>query len=118
MASYTKRFRGDYDHFVHFIEKSVIEGSYSSSVEDCQKTMMNGVQCTVLVFERYSYMGGNRVSMNLTILGYERDIQLFAITAGGSQALFFKINTIGENSFLDTLIEPVENYIRQYGDVI
>ena len=30
-------------------------------------------------------------------------VQLSAITAGGSQAVLFKINTWGEESFLDTL---------------
>ena len=30
---------------------------------------------------------------------------LCAITSGGSQALFFKMNTFGEEAFLDTLRE-------------
>ena len=32
-------------------------------------------------------------------------IHLSAITAGGSQATFFKINTLGESAFLDKLRE-------------
>ena len=32
-------------------------------------------------------------------------INLSAITAGGSQAMFFKINTWGEEAFLDKLKE-------------
>lgn len=32
-------------------------------------------------------------------------ISLSAITAGGSQALFFKVNTWGEEAFLDKLRE-------------
>ena len=56
------------------------------------------------VFERYSYAGGNRVSMNVTLFqAGDGPAQLSAITAGGSQAVFFKINTWGEESFLDTL---------------
>ena len=34
-------------------------------------------------------------------------VQMSAITAGGSQALFFKINTWGEEAFLDKLRELV-----------
>ena len=32
-------------------------------------------------------------------------IHLSAITSGGSQALFFKVNTFGEEAFLDKLRE-------------
>ena len=35
-------------------------------------------------------------------------VQLSAITAGGSQAVFFKINTWGEEAFLDKLIELLD----------
>ena len=30
------------------------------------------------------------------------------MTAGGSQAMFFKINTWGEEAFLDTLLDIVD----------
>ena len=35
-------------------------------------------------------------------------VQLSAITARGSQAVFFKINTWGEEAFLDKLIELLD----------
>ena len=35
---------------------------------------------------------------------------LSAITSGGSQAMFFKINTFGESAFLDKLVEIVDSY--------
>ena len=35
----------------------------------------------------------------------DEPIRLSAITAGGSQALFFKVNTWGEEAFLDKLRE-------------
>ena len=38
-------------------------------------------------------------------------IFLSAITSGGSQAVFWKINIFGEEAFLDTIRETVENYI-------
>lgn len=42
--------------------------------------------------------------MNVTLFqAGDGPVQLSAITAGGSQAVFFKINTWGEESFLDTL---------------
>ena len=53
------------------------------------------------VYERYSVVGGNRVSLNLTLAGEGEDLFLSAITSGGSQAMLFKINTWGEEAFLD-----------------
>jgi hypothetical protein len=35
----------------------------------------------------------------------DEPIQISAITAGGSQAMFFKLNTWGEEAFLDKLRE-------------
>ena len=85
----------------------------SATIEDRHQSVINNVQCTILVFERYSYIGGNRVSMNVTILGYQDYIELIAITAGGSQATFFKVNTWVEEAFLDKIIDPVEEYIKK-----
>ena len=49
-------------------------------------------------------MGGNRVSLSITLLQVgSNPIQLSAITSGGSQAVLFKINTFGEESFLQVL---------------
>ena len=65
-----------------------------------------GARCSVRVFERYSYFGGNRLSLNLTLFQVGNGpVQLSAITAGGSEAVFFKVNTIGEKAFLDKLEE-------------
>jgi hypothetical protein len=58
--------------------------------------------------------GGNRVSMNVTITGTGEDLFVSAITSGGSQALFFKINTIGEETFLVLCRDSVENYIQKH----
>lgn len=47
----------------------------------------------------------NRVSLNVTLFGNRDTIHLSAIASGGSQALFFKLNTFGEEAFLDKLRE-------------
>ena len=51
------------------------------------------------------------LSVMLTQIG-ERTIKVCAVTSGGSQAMFFKINTLGEESFLDKFKEAVERYKR------
>lgn len=110
MAKFVKEIVGNYDHFVAYVDHEMMNSSISVDIEDKHKTRVNNVMCTVLVYERYSYSGGNRVSMNITILGYHQHIQIIAVTSGGSQATFFKINTIGEENFLNKLIEIIEAY--------
>ncbi|WP_280985271.1 DUF6054 family protein [Gordonia effusa] len=68
----------------------------------------SGIRCAVRVYERYSTMGGNRVSLSITLAGQGNDLFLSAITSGGSQAVFFKMNTMGEEAFLSRLIDAVE----------
>jgi len=110
MAKYVKDIKGNYQHFVSYIEREVLSKSVSASLEDSHQVVVNDVQVSVLVFERYSYSGGNRVSLSVTIIGFEDNIRVIAIASGGSQATFFKINTWGEENFLDTCIEAVEKY--------
>ena len=106
MAKYTKSFQGNYNHFLKYIENEIIQGSMSATIEDRHQSVINNVQCTILVFERYSYVGDNRVSLNVTLFqNGSGPIQLSAIAAGGSQAMLFKINTWGEEAFLDKLKE-------------
>ena len=108
MAKYEKHLTGNFDELLELVTDGVLNGSMSASYEDGSDWTTGTVRCAVRVFERYSYMGGNRVSMNVTLVGNGRDLFLSAITSGGSQAVFFKLNTLGEESFLEKLVEIVE----------
>ena len=88
------------------VTEGILNGSLSASLEDSWDTRSGTGRCAVRVFERYSWTGENRVSMNVTFFQENGGpVQLCAITSGGSQALFFKMNTFGEEAFLDTLRE-------------
>ena len=108
MAKYEKQFRGDFDKTLRYLHDGILSASSSASFEDESYIMFSGVRCCVRVYERYSWTGGNRVSMTVTLVGDGEELCLSAITAGGSQAMLFKMNTIGEEDFLDTLRELAE----------
>lgn len=106
MAKLERVMTGDFDGYLRTIERGIVEGSLSATLEDSSDFTCGDSRCSVRVFERYSYAGGNRVSMNVTLFqGADRVIRLSAITSGGSQAVFFKINTWGEEAFLSKLEE-------------
>ena len=109
MAKVERSINGDFDQVLSNIENGILSGSMSATLEDASDFRSGTARCSVRVFERYSYAGGNRVSLNITLFQNGEDpVQLSAITAGGSQAVFFKINTLGEEAFLDKLIELLD----------
>ena len=104
MAKLEKKIKGNFDEILKKIEDGILSGSTSATLEDKSDFKSKTGRCSVRVFERYSYMGGNRVSLNVTLFQSDDEtIRLSAITSGGSRALFFKVNTIGEDAFLDKL---------------
>ncbi|MBQ8688297.1 MAG: hypothetical protein IJ512_07105 [Ruminococcus sp.] len=106
MAKLEHVLNGDFYQTIRRITDGILNGSISASLEDSSDFQVGDSRCSVRVFERYSYAGSNRVSMNLTFFQCGNGpIMLSAITAGGSQALFFKVNTWGEEAFLDKLRE-------------
>ena len=109
MAKYVKQVTGDFDAILEHLHQAVLGGSMSASYEDGSDYRSGDFRCAVRVYERYSWTGGNRVSMSLTLAGANGSCFLTAITSGGSQGTFFKLNTFGEEAFLDTIAPVIEN---------
>ncbi|NLA95519.1 MAG: hypothetical protein GX838_01565 [Clostridiaceae bacterium] len=115
MAKYERQLRGNFDTLLNHLHQEITRGSISASYEDGSDFAMGPTRIAVRVYERYSWFGGNRVSLNLTVMGEGNLLYVSAIASGGSQAIFFKINTFGEEAFLDKCIGSVERYIKQAG---
>lgn len=106
MAKYEQALGGDFHEILNRIENGIIDGSISASLEESSDFEDGDAKCSVRVFERYSSVGGNRVSLNVTLFQNSNGrVMLSAISSGGSQAMFFKINTWGEEAFLAKLKE-------------
>ncbi len=106
MAKFETTLNGNFEQILKRIENGILGGSISASLEDSSDFQGGDARCSVRVFERYSYSGSNRVSLSVTLFQNAGEpVYLSAITSGGSQAAFFKINTLGEESFLDKLKE-------------
>lgn len=106
MAKFEKVLYGEFDTILEKIENGVLNGSISASLEESSDFGNGDARCSVRVFERYSYAGGNRVSLSVTLFrSGDGPVYVSAITSGGSQALFFKMNTWGEETFLEKFKE-------------
>lgn len=106
MAKFEKTLNEDFKTLLDRIEKGILNGSISASLEDSSDFVCGDARCSVRIFERYTVMGGNRVSLSVTLFqNGDSPIHLSAITSGGSQAVFVKINSWGEEAFLQKLKE-------------
>lgn len=92
----------------------IVSESISSSLEEEDSFHVDDTKIIFQVYERYSVFGGNRLSLSVMIIGKEdsdRSI-VTAITSGGSQAIFFKINRFGENSFLNSISRKLDPFLE------
>lgn len=110
MAKLERDLSGSFDRLLDYLHDGILNGSSSASWEDSSDYRNGSFRVAVRVYERYSFMGGNRVSLNLTLVGEGNRIFVSAITSGGSQAVLFKINTLGEGAFLDQVEELLDRW--------
>ena len=115
MAILEKTIRNqNFDTLLRRLEKAIPDSSWSAELEAGSDFKDGEARCSVRVFERYSMAGGNRLSLSLTLFqNGEGPIRLSAITAGGSQAMYFKMNTLGEKAFLSDLKEMLEEILEE-----
>ena len=109
MAMLERDLTGNFDAVLERLHDGVLGGSASATYEEGSDYTSGDVRCAVRMYERYSWSGGNRVALSLTLVGRGDRLHLVAITAGGSQGMFLKLNTMGEESFLDTLAEVADH---------
>lgn len=111
MAKFVCKLHGNFQEVLDTINKEIFEGSKAASNEEGSDFSLENVRCAVRVYERYSFLGGNRVSLNLTLFGTDNNIKLVAITSGGSQSMFLNVNTVGEDAFIEKLKVIIAQFI-------
>ncbi|MDR2183966.1 MAG: DUF6054 family protein [Clostridiales bacterium] len=112
MAKYERHLSGNFDSLLDTLNTEILGRSISASFQDGSDFKVGNVRCAVRVYERYSIAGGNRLAANITLLGDGNDLRLSVIASGGSQAMFFKLNTWGEDAFAEKIIRIVEDWHR------
>ena len=82
MAKLEGRLHGDFGQILEEIDQLVMK-SVSASLEEKSDFAVKDCLCAVRVYERYSFSGGNRLSLSITLLKVGEAVYLSAITAGG-----------------------------------
>ena len=110
MAKYETELKGNFDEILTAVNNAIMSTSSSATLEDKSDFALNECRCSTRVYERYSTISQNRVSMSITLFEANGRIFVSAITSGGSQAILFKVNTFGEKSFLDTVTGTLDKF--------
>jgi len=110
MAKLERTLKGNFATILEALDNAVMNGSFTASYEDGSDVRLScGARCVTRVYERYSWTGQNRVSLTMVLVGDKDSCHVTLITSGGSTGAFFKINTWGEEAFLDTVIDTLES---------
>ena len=90
MAKIERVINRDFDQLLSTIEDGIINGSVSASLEDASDFRSQDARCSVRVFERFSYTGGNRVSLNVTLFQIgEEHFHISSFKSCFCQSFFF-----------------------------
>jgi hypothetical protein len=111
MAMMQYSLEGDVDAFVRHVDRAITTGSVTAKLEAGADRSLGGARMIVRAYERYSWFGGNRVALTLSILAVGTEMIVTAVATGGSQAMFFKINHFGEDAFLDRAVEAINSFV-------
>ena len=105
MAIFEKTIRNqNFDTLLRKLEHAIPDSSWSAELEAGSDFKEGSARCSV---------GGNRLSLTLTLFqNGDEPIRLSAIAAGGSQAVFFKMNTLGEDAFLKDVKQLLEEILE------
>ena len=110
MAIFEKTIRNqNFDTLLRKLERAIPDSNWSAELEAGSDFKEGSARCSVRVFERYSMVGGNRLSLTLTLFqNGDEPIRLSAIAAG----VFFKMNTLGEDAFLEDVKQLLEEILE------
>lgn len=110
MAKYTHVIKDiDIDDLIAKVEERLYYYSSSLSKEEEESYVSDDVRVVTIAYERYSMTGGNRLTLNVTYIKDKESIYVIAMSTGGSNGVLLKFNTLGEEGFLNTFINALND---------
>ena len=113
MAHSDHELTGDLDRFITHLDRAITGGSVTANIEAAADHRVGDARMSVRVYERYSAIGGNRLSLSVSVLSVGDEIRVSMTASGGSSGLFWKVNTFGEAAFLDRALDAIGSYAEQ-----
>lgn len=108
---YKREVNKDINEVSHKIQEAFANMNLSSSLEDSVKEVVDSKLVELMIFERFSMFGSNRVSLSVMLIGDAYTTKIFMKASGGSQGALLKINTFSESSFLNKAIKKLDSIL-------
>lgn len=108
MAIYEADVTGTFEEVLAYLSETIEQGSSTCSLEESSECQIGDTKIAIRAYERYSWLGDNRVSLHLTVASNVEQTHVTVIATGGSQGVIFKFNTIGEDNFLQTIVPAIQ----------
>ncbi len=113
MAQYTTTVKGKIEQLRKYIIRNESSLGTTITLEEEISGSADDVKYWVGTFERYAALSENRASLNVVLMEMKEGVRVIATAAGGSQAMFLKINHWSDDNFLDAFIRVVESYKKK-----
>ena len=101
MAKLERNLTGSFDRLLDYLHDGVLNGSSSASWEDSSDYHNGSFRVAVRVYERYSVMGDNYLSLTVTLVNDGGDTFASAISAAGRGNGLGVVFNWGEDKFLE-----------------
>ena len=99
----------DFDDTLRYFHEHLSQSGITASFEGGSDYRAGNVRVCVRVYERYTLMGDNRLSLTMTLATDGTDIFASAIASGGSRGMFLKIEW-GEDEFVERFAEGARQF--------
>ena len=111
MAKYECVIPGSYgfEETLRYFHDHLSSSSFTASFEDGSDYRSGNLRVATRVYERYTLLGENRLSMTVTLASAGDEIFASAITAAGGGGLV-KVWGWGENSYLEHFIDAAKMF--------
>jgi len=110
MAHYDCQLSGSVEDLVAHLDEEILRGSVSATLEEQIEHRAGDARMVLRAYERFSGFSGSRVSLTVAILAVGQQLSVSALTTAGSKAMFFKMDTVGEGTFLDKAIAALTSF--------
>ena len=109
MAKLERRLKGEFNKVLNELHQGILDASMSASYEDGSDYRVGNMRVAVRVYEKYTILGENGLSMTVTLATNGTEIFASAITAAGSGG-FVKVWAWGEDGYLEHFIEAAKQF--------
>ena len=111
MAHYQHQLTGDADDFVAYLDRAIPEGSVTTKFETGADHWIGDARMIVHTYERYSALGGNRVSLCISILSVGNAMALSAVSLGRQPGDVLQAEHLRRGAFLKRAVSAIEAYV-------